>query len=601
MLTILSCFFVLIAIAIFTYYKTKGTVKSASGYFLGGRGLTAVYIIGSLILTNISTEQLIGESGIVYFGNMTAMAWEVWAVRGMILLALLFLPMYLGGAFTTIPEFLDSHYGVKTRRMTTLLFMFGYIFVWSPTVLYGGSLALMKILHFESVTGISQLHSMIIICSALGIIGAVYAIFGGLKAIAVADTVNGCLLIFIGLLIPVLGLVYLGNMHGGGILNALKYIATNHSEKLNAIGGTSKTDAIPFAAIFTGLMVTATFYWGTNQFIVQRALGAKNLKTAQKGVLLAGFFKMFVPVIAMFPGIIAFHIFGPGLNPRELAYPLLVNKILPAPLLGLFMAVLLGVVFSAYNAILNSAITVFAKDIYSQIKKDATEREVLFAAKIFGVCAAVLTISIAPALLYAPDGIFIFLQQFTGFISIPIVTLVLLGLFSKKIRIQDNFSVIMIVVHVIAYYALVWPLNKYIHIHWMHVYGILFIIELIVLITYGLLSRKEKISSLYRGTESNPPDVYIQMTPWKYAMLTSGILLSCAVLMYIVFSPVGVAYTGSIVSPSFYITIVLALFVCVIFCIALHWFIQPRYEKYIINHFSNRSKVESKVELSKEI
>ncbi|KAE9525882.1 solute:sodium symporter family transporter [Testudinibacter aquarius] len=584
MFALFTCLAFMLFVAWYSWHKTKGTVSTSDGYFLAGNKLGALFIAGSLLLTNISTEQLVGQSGLTYFGNMTPLAWEIWAIRGIILLAILFLPMYLGGAFSTMPEFLSSHYGEGTRKLIVYLFMFGYIFVWSPTVLYGGALALMKILDLEAWLGLSKMQALWLTTIVVGVIGAIYAITGGLKAVAVSDTLNGVGLLIIGCLIPILGLMALGDKIQGNMLDALHYITITNPEKLDAIGVGSKLDAIPIAAVFTGLMVTATFYWGTNQFVIQRALGAESLKAGQKGLLMAGFFKMLVPFIAMFPGLLAFHLYGAGLEPRDLAYPTLVAKILPAPLLGLFVAVLLGAVFSTYNSLINSASTLFAVDIYKPlINQQADDTKVINVSKKFGIFCSVLTIMIAPNLVYAPQGLFIFLQQFSGFIAIPIVSLVLIGLFGKHLRVSEAAAKFIIIFHLITYYLLVFALKEYIHIHWMHVYGLLFIVEMAMLIIWAKAKpAAEKEVKTVRKAKIN-------MQAWRYSLLTSGILLSCATLIYVTFSKVGLAYAEAVVSPDFGFYFGLAVLICALFCAWLHIKIQPIYERYINSRYQQTS------------
>lgn len=583
MFAVLTCIAFMAFVAWYSWYKTRGTIETSAGYFLAGNTLGPVFIAGSLLLTNISTEQLVGQSGLAYFGNMTPLAWEVWAVRGIILLAILFLPMYLGGAFSTIPEFLKTHYGEGTRKLVVYLFMFGYIFVWSPTVLYGGALALMKILNIEQALGITRMEALWLMTIIVGVIGAIYAVAGGLRAVAISDTLNGYGLLIIGCLIPILGLIALGDKIGGGVTDALHFIATHHPEKLDAIGLGSELDAIPIAAVFTGLMVTATFYWGTNQFVIQRALGAKSLKAGQQGLLFAGFFKFLVPFIAIFPGLIAYHLYGEGLNPRDIAYPTLVADILPAPLLGLFVAVLLGAVFSTYNSLLNSAATLFAVDIYKPfVNPQANDNKVIRVSQIFGIICSVFTIGIAPFLIYAPNGLFIFLQQFTGFIAIPIVNLVLIGLFARRLHVPELAAKFTIIGHIITYYLLVYQLNDLIKIHWMHVYGILFCVELAVLVIWGLVAP---------GTPSAQREqrvAIIDMHAWHYAILTSCILLSLATLIYVVFSKVGLAYADDVVSPDFWPYFLGTFAACAVVSILMHLKVQPIYEKYINEHYHSK-------------
>lgn len=578
MLTLLSCLAFMGFVAWYSWRKTRGHVSSASGYFLAGNGLTGLFIGGSLLLTNISTEQIIGQNGLTYAGNMTALAWETWAVRGIILLAVLFLPMYLGGAFATMPTFLKSRYGEGTGRLVSGLLMFGYVFIWSPSVLYSGSLALMKILNVTELTGLSQTQAIWTVTWIIGIIGAVYAISGGLRAVAISDTLNGIGLLAIGCLLPLFGLMALGDKLGGGIGAALTEITTTHTKKLNAIGTGHELDAIPISAVFTGLMVMAVFYWSTNQFIIQRALGAASLKEGQKGLLLSGFFKILVPFMAMFPGLIAFHLFGPELSPSDLAYPALVEAALPKPLLGLFIAVLLGAVFSTYNSLMNSAATMFAIDLYKPMfNKRANDRQLIRVSKIFAAIIALITLFLAPNLEHASDGVFLFVAKFAGFIAIPIATLVVIGLFGRELRIPPIAAQFVILSHIVTYYVLVWGLERFglsVTMHWMHVFTILFIAEASIVILWAKLFPHSEVYEY----EHSPK---VSMIPWRYSMLVSAMLLSLAALTYVFFSKIGFAYPDGVVAPVFWVFGSISFLACAAFCIWAHRWLQPRYERYV--------------------
>lgn len=578
MLTFLSCFAFMGFVAWYSWRKTRGQVSSAQGYFLAGNGLTGFFIGGSLLLTNISTEQIIGQNGLTYAGNMTALAWETWAVRGIILLAVLFLPMYLGGAFATMPTFLKSRYGEGTGRLVSALLIFGYVFIWSPSVLYSGSLALMKILNIPQMTGLTQTQSLWIVTWIIGIIGAVYAISGGLRAVAISDTLNGIGLLAIGFLLPVFGLIALGEKLGGGIESALTKIATTHTEKLNAIGTGHELDAIPISAVFTGLMVMAVFYWSTNQFIIQRALGAASLKEGQKGLLLSGFFKILIPLMAMLPGLIAFHLFGPDLNPADMAYPALVEATLPKPLLGLFIAVLLGAVFSTYNSLMNSAATMFAIDLYKPIfNHNAEDHQLIKVSKIFAALIALITLFLAPNLVHASDGVFLFVSKFAGFIAIPLATLVVIGLFGRTLRIPPVAAQFVILFHIVTYYVLVWGIEGAgyrIPMHWMHVFTILFLLESTIIVVW---SKLRPHGEPYEYVHSPR----VSMTPWNFSMLVSALLLSLATLTYVFFSKIGFAYAGGIVAPSFWIYFSIALLGCIAFCLWAHKWLQPRYAAFV--------------------
>ncbi len=526
-----------------SYVKTKGEVNDAQGYFLAGRGLTGTFIAGSLLLTNISAEQLIGLNGTAYGSNLSNMAWEVTAAFAIIIMALYLLPKYLGGAFTTLPEFLMTRYDEGVRRYSVVLFMLGYVFVTIPSTLYSGALAVMKLFDVPKLLGISHNQSIWLLVWVIGIIGAIYAIFGGLKAVAVSDTYNGVLLIVVVALVLVLGLIALGD---GSMFSGLKILATTNTEKLNAIG--SSKDPVPFGTIFTGMIFANLFYWGTNQYVIQRTLGAKNLQEGQKGVLFSGFYKLLIPFFMMIPGVIAFHLFGDKLNPVDLAYPTLVSKVLPTYLSGLFLAALLGAVFSTYNSLLNSAATMFTLDIYKPgFNPNATDQQLIKVSKIFGTVISIITFFVSPLLMNAPTGLWDLIRRFTGFFNIPIITIVLVGIFSRYI--PALAAKVVIIFHVITYYMLVWGLNQFfgikVGLNFIHIYAILFIVEALIMIAIGKMKPMSK-AYMYK---TNPQ---VDMVPWKYSLFTAVILLSLVVLIYIVFSPIGLANTNGTVSPYFW-------------------------------------------------
>ncbi|MBT3457962.1 MAG: solute:sodium symporter family transporter, partial [Halieaceae bacterium] len=290
--TLLSCLFFMGLVAFIAYRQTRGETESSDGYFLAGRGLGAPIIAGSLLLTNLSAEQLIGLNGSAYGFNLSSMAWEVTAAVATVFMAFIFLPRYLAGAFTTLPEFLNQRFDDDVRRMTVILFMLGYGLVTIPSVLYSGSLAVMKLFAIPELLSINDEWALPLTVVVIGVTGAMYAVFGGLKAVAVSDTINGIGLLIMGLAIPLLGLALLGD---GSVVSGLSTVVTSETHKLNAIG--SSEDPTPFATLFTGMVFANLFYWCANQYVIQRTLAARNLAEGQKGVLLSGFFKVLVPFL----------------------------------------------------------------------------------------------------------------------------------------------------------------------------------------------------------------------------------------------------------------------------------------------------------------
>ncbi|KAB2492554.1 solute:sodium symporter family transporter [Priestia endophytica] len=540
--TLLSCLFFVLLLGIWTYKKTKGSNSTTEGYFLAGRGMTGGFIAGALILTNLSAEQMVGLNGQSYGTNMTNMAWEVTAVFPIVIMALLLLPRYLGGAFTTLPQFLRDRYDEGVRRLVVLLFMLGYVLVTIPSTLYSGALAVLKMFDVPALLDISYTQSIWVMVWIIGLLGAVFAIFGGMKAIAVSDTFIGVGLIIVCTLIPVIGLYQLGD---GSIGEGARIVSTNHTEKLNAVG--SSTDSVPFLTIFTGMIWANLFYWGTNQYAIQRTLGAANLAEGQKGVLYTGFFKLLVPIFMMVPGIIAFHMYGGGLQSVDLAFPTLVANTLPWYLQGFFLVVLLGAVFSTFNALINSAATMFALDVIQPLKPTLSDRKLLDLSKWFSGILAIASFCIAPLLMYAPDGLWELIRRFTGFFNIPIIAVVLVGIFARKV--PAVAAKVVIIFHVVTYYMLIWGMNQLfgipININYIHVYGILFFTEIVIMLAISRISPRKEA---WKFT----PKPKVDMKPWKYSLFTSVVLIGFVFAFYLVFSPIGLAYKQGYVSPYFW-------------------------------------------------
>jgi SSS family solute:Na+ symporter len=275
--------------------------------------------------------------------------------------------------------------------------------------------------------GVSDSTALVICIWGIGIIGSIYAVFGGLKAVAVSDSINAIGLMIGGVLIPIFGLMAIGD---GSVLQGLDTLMSANPERFDSTGNHGQE--VPFATIFTGMMLVQLFYWGTNQQIIQRALGAKNLAEGQKGLLLASFLKILGPLILVLPGMIAYYYFEGSIDSNS-AYPELVRAVLPAPLVGFFAAVLFGAILSSFNSVLNSSVTLFGLDVYKQhINKEASERVVVKYGKIFGICLALAAMFIAP-LIEGAGSLFNYLQEINGIYSIPILTIIVVGYLTKRV------------------------------------------------------------------------------------------------------------------------------------------------------------------------
>ena len=522
----LTCALFMGGVAWFSYKKARATTSDSEGYFLAGRGLSAPFIAGSLLLTNLSAEQLIGLNGSAYGFDMSAMGWEVTAAVATIAMAFFFLPRYLAGGFTTLPQFLADRYDDDVRRLSVILFLLGYGLVTIPSVLYAGSVAVLKLFDIPEFLGLSYGSSLVLTVIVIGSVGALYAVLGGLKAVAVSDTLNGLGLLIVGIAVPLLGL----HLLGGDIASGVHIVTSTDVDKLNAIG--DQDDPTPFGTLFTGMVFANLFYWCSNQYVIQRTLAAKSFAEGQKGVLLSGYFKVLVPFFMMVPGVIAYHLYGSGLDSIDLAYPQLVKDTLPTWALGFFLAVLLGAVFSSFNSLINSSATMLTLDVIQPLaRQPIKDSRLVSIAKISSIGIAAVSLGIAPLLQFAPEGLWQIIRIFSGFYNIPIIAVVLVGMLTT--RVPALAVKIAIGFHLIAYALLQFVFKDVVNIHFLHLYAILFASEVAILLLIGHLRPAQ-----VRSTARSAP---VDMTPWVFAKACSFSLFSCVVLLYMIFSPLGLA------------------------------------------------------------
>ncbi|MBA3699221.1 MAG: solute:sodium symporter family transporter [Planctomycetes bacterium] len=499
---------------------------ASSRYFLAGRSLGAVFICGSLLLTNLSTEQLIGLNGDAFAGGLHVMAWEVFTVISLVLMALFFLPRFLRGGIATIPQFLENRFDHTTQVICNLIFLVAYAFILLPMILYTGATGLGDIINIKALLGIeSNTAALWLMVWLVGIIGSIYAIFGGLRAVAVSDTLNGVLLLVGGFLIVGFGLAAVGK--GDGMMAGLNTLVTSNPERFNSIGGPQQ--AVPFSTLFTGVLLLCTFYWCTNQQIIQRAFAAKNLAEGQKGVLLTGALKLFGPLYLVLPGMIAFHLYaGQDLKPVN-AYGTLVKDVLPAPLTGFFLAAIVGAVLSSFNSALNSTATLFSLGIYKGIlRKDASEEQVVASGKWFALVMAVAAMCGAP-LLAGQESIFGFLQKMNGMYFIPILSVVVVGLLFRrvpaiaaKIGLLGSFLVIAMVYFVPFEDFAPALAEKIAALHTFHFLGLVFALSVATMVIIGLVKPRSE-------AWVQQPSGDVDLTPWRWAV-PCGIALLVAVL-----------------------------------------------------------------------
>lgn len=529
-------------VAVIAAVKTREeNLDTQDGYFLAGRSLTGPVIAGSLMLTNLSTEQLVGQAGQTYATNMGPMAWESTSCIALILLAFVFVPRYLKMGLTTIPEFLEQRYDSGLRKLITLLLLLGYLLTYLPTVLYSGALVFNQIFNISGLLQVSELQGVTITATAIGIVGAIYAIFGGLKAVAVSDTVNGIGLIIGGIALPVITVCAFG--HGSFVDGIHNFIDLIPAEKFNAINpANAQAPMIPWPVLFTGMVVNNLFYWATNQTIIQRALGAKNLAEAQKGAIYAAALKIITPLFIAICGLLVFYMAHNGLlsgdqvaaleKTSDLAYPTLIITMMPKPLLGFFAAVLFGAILSSFNSALNSCITLYTLDLHRPLfNPNASDAYLVRIGKRFGIVLAIISICIAPVVSLAPSGLYDFLQSCFGFFNVPILATVIIGMFIKYTPpIAPKAG---LVLHVVLYSLTKTPLFP-IHCHYLYVLFFLFVFQIAFQLIMG------KVRPTAQPYVMKDAQV-VDMAPWKHGKKAAIICIVLMLALYTLFSPIGLA------------------------------------------------------------
>ena len=413
--------------------EKAGHAKDSSDYFLASKSLPWWAIGASLIAANISAEQIVGMSGSGYAIGLAIASYEWMAALTLLIVGKYFLPIFLENKIYTMPQFLEQRFGPTIRTVMAVFWLALYIFVNLTSILWLGSIAVTQ------VAGVDQDIALF----GLGAFALVYQLRGGLKAVALTDIVQVTLLVFGGLVISYLTLSQIGG--DAGVLGGFARLTTELPEKFDMILSQDNPfykDLPGLSVLIGGMWIANLSYWGFNQYIIQRALAAKNLGEAQKGVVFAAFLKLLMPVIIVLPGIAAV-LLAPDLAKPDQAYPTMMG-LLPVGLLGLVFAALVAAIIASTASKINSVATIFTLDLYAKMKgvqsraqeagqdadlTSAHERQLVFVGRITAVVATLLAIFTARPLLGSLDQAFQYIQEFSGFVTPGITVIFLLGLF----------------------------------------------------------------------------------------------------------------------------------------------------------------------------
>jgi len=419
-------------------------------FFLAGGNLTWPFVAGSITLTNLSTDQLVGMNG----NQMLLLAWwELSAVAGLLMLCFIFLPIYYRNNCTTTTELLERKYGSKyLRASVSILFLLGNVFIYLPIMLYTSSLFL------KTLFGIDV--PLIVIAALLAIVGAAYAISGGLRAVAVYDTISGVGVLALAALVVILAMAAI-DFDFSGI----------PAERLSMIG--DENSPIPWPTLLTGMIFIQMFYWSTNQTITQRAMAAPSLREGQKGVLAATLIRIvFIPAIVVVPGVVAFKLIGPL---GDQAYSRIVDTVLPDWLSGAFAAFMAAAVLTSYTSVLNSSVTLYVCDLHEKFLK--SQPNVARLNTVISLVFMVMSILLVPVYSGAVSIINL-VQQLNGLLSMPILSAFILGLAFGNVDARAAMAALIFGTGLYAYFTFVWTPIHYIH---------LMVITLFACVAFGLL------------------------------------------------------------------------------------------------------------------
>ena len=475
-------FFGFIALIIGISLYKSGKKETDEDYFLAGRKLTWWLIGISIIATNISSEHFVGQAGQGFRDGigLAIATWGWMAAFAMVIMALFLLPRYLKIGIYTLPEYLEYRYNRAVRTLMSGYMLLFYAGISMATVLYAGALTLETIFDIPLAYGIW----------GIGIVAGFYTYYGGLAAVVWSDLVQGVALLIGAGFIFYLSLDAIG---GWGEFTA------RQGDRLHVVMPLSHPELPWLAVFFGGMWIPHFFYWGFSQFIVQRSLAAESIEAGQKGVLLGATLKIIITLIIIIPGIIAFDLYGDEImatsvagNSGDAAYPTLIKKLLPVGMIGIMLAALFGAILSTLDSLLNSAATIFTMDIYKQfINRNATPAQGLKVGKITTIVLVMIACLWAPIITSFEGGVYIFINQFWGFMQSGVVAAFFIGIVWKKVPWQAAFGGMILNFPIYGFLLIGFPNLPFLHSH-----AITFLCIVLFIAVYTWISPQKEIKEM---------------------------------------------------------------------------------------------------------
>ena len=535
----------ILAIGLYVSRNKNGKKKTAEDYFLAGKSLPWWAVGASLIAANISAEQFIGMSGSGFALGLAIASYEWMAAITLLVVAKYFLPIFIEKGLYTIPEFIEKRYSTNLKTILAVFWIALFVFVNLTTVLYLGGKAL------DTVIGTGDGSILITCIVGLALFAAAYSLWGGLAAVAWTDVVQVVVLIFGGFMMTYYALLFVSGDANSWIVG-LKDVYNTVPERFSMIlskgeiftpnGKDAWWDLPGLAVLVGGIWVANLYYWGFNQYIIQRTLAAKSLREGQKGLVFAAFLKLLIPIFVVLPGIIAYvmvldpetgnfikeslpssFLASDGSISNDNASPWLIKTIIPIGLKGLILASLAAAIVSSLASMINSTSTIFTMDIYkSLINKEATDDQMVKVGRISGFVALMIALVIAPQL-GSLGQVFQFIQEYTGVVSPGILAVFLMGLFYKKSTNNAAILGVLISIPIAMYFKIAPDSWFFVNIPFMHqmlitCLGTIFIIYVI---------------SFIEGNKDNPKAIHLSKDLFKTS--TSFNISAFVVLLITVF------------------------------------------------------------------
>lgn len=519
-----SSILLLMGFGLWISYKDKQ--ETAREYFLASKSLPWWAVGGSLIASNISAEQFIGMSGSGFVVGLAIASYELMAALTLIIVAKYFLPVFLNKGIYTMPQFLENRFDKRVRTGLAIFWVLLFVFVNITTVLYLGGLALQKTMGIP----------MWVCVVGLAVYSASFSILGGLKAVVWTEVIQVILLIMGGLLVTFMVL----NAVGGGFFEGLKALVERAPEKFDMILDKSNPEYINLPGISVligGMWIANLYYWGNNQYIIQRGLAAKNIQEAQHGAAFAAFLKVILPLIVVIPGIAAFVLGADLIKPDE-AYPWVMNTYVGIGFKGLVFAGLIAAIGSSISSMVNSASTIFTLDIYRPLilkdhtdisdihslrdKSPAAEKHLVTVGRIAATLALVTGVLVAP-LLGNLQQAFQYIQEYTGFISPGVVAIFLLGMFWKKTSANAALAAVILSIPLSMAFKFLWPTLPF-----LDRMGLSFVILAGIMIIISLMENKG----------NDPKAIYLEKGIFKTTLafnLAALLIIGLLAVIYTVF------------------------------------------------------------------